>query len=157
MHSLTVANDNAPRLQAHYWQAVEHYPASNPLLMTADDHCLQWIRKQRGLCLYCPHPAQRYDLSCCFGREIWLLYRQKAKCVCTCTCTLTLAYTLQANGAAHIALLPLALSGETCHESTPPPTSLIFQGSHKPMPGKPRYYLTSTQHVIYLRIYYQAC
>ena len=50
------------------------YPADNPIFMAVDRLSLQRIRSSKGVCLYCPESAERYDLNFCFQREVWVLY-----------------------------------------------------------------------------------
>lgn len=57
-----------------YADELRTYPVGNPIFMAVDRLSLQRIRSSKGVCLYCPEPAEHYALSFCFQREVWVLY-----------------------------------------------------------------------------------
>ena len=57
-----------------FFQELAEYPLYNPILISVDWNCLNYIRKYSGVCLLCNFLPSMYDLSFCFGREIWVLY-----------------------------------------------------------------------------------
>jgi hypothetical protein len=57
-----------------YVDELHHYPADNPIFIAVDRLSLQRIRSSKGVCLYCPEPAEYYALNFCFQREVWVLY-----------------------------------------------------------------------------------
>ena len=76
---LTFSFEQAGRSVCHpispiYVDELRHYPSGNPILVAVDRLSLQRIRSSKGVCLYCPEPAEHYELNFCFQREIWVLY-----------------------------------------------------------------------------------
>ncbi|MBS0350315.1 MAG: hypothetical protein JSR33_03850, partial [Proteobacteria bacterium] len=57
-----------------YADELRTYPVDNPIFMAVDRLSLQRIRSSKGVCLYCPEPAEHYVLNFCFQREVWVLY-----------------------------------------------------------------------------------
>lgn len=57
-----------------YADELRTYPVGNPILIAVDRLSLQRIHSSKGVCLYCPEPAEHYALNFCFQREIWVLY-----------------------------------------------------------------------------------
>lgn len=61
-------------IQPGYVDELRNYPNANPIFIAVDRLSLQRIRSSKGVCLYCPEPAEHYVLNFCFQREIWVLY-----------------------------------------------------------------------------------
>lgn len=89
--------------QPIYCQALDHYPAINPIFVTVEFCVLKIIQRFHGLCLFCPPPLQNLDLSCCFQREVWVLYSQSIYL----SRTIELAQVMQQSGAAEITIIRL--------------------------------------------------
>ncbi|VVC76771.1 hypothetical protein AQUSIP_20970 [Aquicella siphonis] len=51
-------------------------PKANPVFITIDRQCLNYIKSHSGLCLYCSrkHPLSEFDFSHCYKREMWVVY-----------------------------------------------------------------------------------
>jgi hypothetical protein len=57
-----------------YIEELRHYPTGNPIFIAVDRLSLKRISSSKGVCLYCPEPAEHYALNFCFQREVWVLY-----------------------------------------------------------------------------------
>ena len=88
-----------------YCEALANYPAGNPIFITSEYDCLKIMRRLRGLCLFCHSPLAYTDLSCCYGREVWVLYSFSYQ-----RPAIHLAQTIQQSGAAVISLICLESS-----------------------------------------------
>ena len=59
-----------------YFSDLQNYSKINPLFITVDWHCLNYIRSHHGVCLLCKKTLDfsTYDLSFFYQREAWVLY-----------------------------------------------------------------------------------
>ncbi len=64
------------KIKPNYFSDLQNYPKSNPLFITVDWRCLNYIRSYHGICLFCKKidDFSVYDLSVCYQRETWVLY-----------------------------------------------------------------------------------
>jgi hypothetical protein len=83
-------------------QELAYYPAGNPIFITGEYACLRTIRRFHGLCLFCRPPLMYTDLSCCYEREVWVLYSSSYW-----RPAIHLAQAIQQSGAAAISLICL--------------------------------------------------
>ena len=86
-----------------YFESLQDYPQSNPLLIAVESHSFQVIRRSKGICLFCNRWPGSYDLSCCFNREIWVLHSSDENL----PTALRLAEAVQQSGAAEIIIIRL--------------------------------------------------
>lgn len=90
-----------------YADELRHYPADNPILIAVDRLSLQRIRMSKGVCLYCPEPAEHYVLNFCFQREIWVLYAH----LNLFSRAMDLAHSIQWQGASKTLVLWIGING----------------------------------------------
>lgn len=88
-----------------YWQGLINYPRTNPVLVTREYSCLRTIHGFKGFCLFCNDSPEVMDFSCCFRREIWVLYKHKRGL----QDALDLARAIQQSGAIEITVIRLGL------------------------------------------------
>ncbi len=88
-----------------YADELRHYPANNPILVAVDRISLQRIRSSKGVCLYCPEPAEHYVLNFCFQREAWVLYAHLS----LFSRAMDLAHAIQWQGASKTLVLRIGL------------------------------------------------
>lgn len=71
------------------------YPSANPVFITTDHDSLCFIRRLKGICLYCAGNLITYDLSFSFERDVWVLYSKRS----LLSRTMQLAQAIQLCGA----------------------------------------------------------
>ncbi len=82
---------------------LRRYPNANLIFITADHHCVHFIRQLRGICLYCADNAINYDFAFSFEREAWVLYSKKS----LLARTMQLAQGIQLCGASKILVVSI--------------------------------------------------
>lgn len=95
-----------PGQSPRYWQGLVQYPPVNPILVTREYQCLNIIHRFKGFCLFCAESPEVTDFSCCFLREVWVLYRNKRYL----PDALQVAQAIQRSGASEITIIRLGLS-----------------------------------------------
>lgn len=88
-----------------YWQGLVNYPSGNPVFVTTEYPCWQSIHRLKGFCLFCIDRPEITDFSCCFLREVWVLYKHNRYL----QDALDLAHAIQQSGAIEIAVVKLGL------------------------------------------------
>jgi hypothetical protein len=88
-----------------YWQGLAHYPSANPVLVTREYSCLKTIHGFKGFCLFCSDSPEVTDFSCCYLREVWVLYKHKRYV----QDAVDLAQAIQQSGAIEITVIRLGL------------------------------------------------
>jgi hypothetical protein len=86
-----------------YFETLQDYPQSNPVLIAVESHSFQTIRRLKSICLLCNQWPGSYDLSCCFDREVWVLHSNEENL----SAALRLAEAVQQSGAAEIIIIRL--------------------------------------------------
>lgn len=95
-----------PVYSPRYWHVLAQYPPVNPILVTREYLCLKLIHSLKGFCLFCDYSPRVTDFSCCFLREVWVLYKNKRNL----QDALELAQAIQRSGANEITIIKLELS-----------------------------------------------
>jgi hypothetical protein len=90
-----------PQIRPLYFDQLQSYPTHSLIFIAVDRYSLHKIRQYRGVCLYCPELAERYDLNFCCHREVWVLYTRLS----SFSRAMALAHSIQWQGASHIIVL----------------------------------------------------
>lgn len=64
------------KIKPVYFSDLQKHSKANPLFITVDHRCLNYIKSHHGVCLFFKkrNALSVYDLSFCYKREIWVLY-----------------------------------------------------------------------------------
>lgn len=81
---------SAKKMKPGYYSEQQYYPQANPIFISIDWDCLNYIRNHHGVCLLCNKNAEFYDFSFCKDKEIWILYLEKGNAAIA----LKLGYTI---------------------------------------------------------------
>lgn len=78
-----------------------------PVFITCDKACLQYVQKCKGLCLYCSEniDTKRFNFSDLYQREVWILYSDDKFQYSS----IQLAWSIQRSGAKKIRVVPFPI------------------------------------------------
>jgi len=90
----------------NYDKLLRHKQA-DPVFLTRDEACLQYVRNTGGICLFCNEniEAKKFNLSLCRRREAWVLYSDDSYQ----TTSIELGRTLQQVGAVKVLIVPFPI------------------------------------------------
>lgn len=86
----------------------------DPVFITRDTKCLNYIQKLRGTCLFCDKhiDAHKFNLSACYQREIWVLFSDDSYE----KNSFELGRAIQLAGANRVLLIPFPITPSTVGE-----------------------------------------
>ena len=76
-------------------------PPTDPVFITQEAAIFRFFRRSKGSCLLCNSPADHYDLSHFYGREVWVLYLMRKNF----TAAQQFAQAIQLSGASKVLII----------------------------------------------------
>ncbi|MFN7098158.1 MAG: hypothetical protein ACK4PR_11470 [Gammaproteobacteria bacterium] len=65
------------RKPGYYAEFMRLPSATDPIFLTVDWGALNFVRRFKGVALFCEGIPDQYDLTCCCMHEIWVLFSKK--------------------------------------------------------------------------------